>query len=86
MAHSRFTARDLGYLNCTSFEVYIAVGLVFVLGFTLMFILSVVAHVEVLLWPGTLLVLVASFFVYRVLKRREYAAKLREIEADYAKE
>lgn len=85
MAQSRFSARDQGYLNATRFEVYIVVGLVFVLGFTASFILSVVYHAEVWLWPGALLSVLVSYIVLRVLKRREYAEKLRELEADYAR-
>lgn len=83
MAQSRFSARDQRYLNATRFEVYMIVGLVFTFGFTASFILSVVYHAEPWLWPGALLSIIVSYLVLRVLKRREYAEKLRELEADY---
>lgn len=83
MAQPQFSGRDQRYLNSTRFEVYLIVGLVFTLGFTGSFILSVVYHVEPLLWPGALLSIVASYFVLRFLKRREYQEKLQELEADY---
>ncbi len=83
--HIRFSPRDECYLNATRFEVYIAAGLVFVIGFTLVFIFSVMAHAEAWVWPGSLLPIGAAFFVFRILKRREYAEKLCELEADYGK-
>jgi hypothetical protein len=81
----RFSPRDECYLNATRFEVYIAAGLVFVIGFTLVFMLSVMAHAEVWIWPGSLIPVGAAFYIFRILKRREYAEKLRELEADYSK-
>ena len=74
------SARDHRYLNCTSFEVYIIAGLVFLFGFTLTFIVSVAYHIEPMLWPGSVLTIILAYVVFDILKRRERRAKLREIE------
>jgi len=71
--------RDERYLNCTSFEVYVATGLVFITGFTASFIVSVVYHMEPMLWPASLVVIALCGGVFHILKQRERRAKLREI-------
>ncbi len=77
------TPRDQRYLNCTSFEVYIATGLVFLAGFTLSFVLSVIYHAEPMLWPASLVVVGICSGVFFALRHRERKAKLREIQKDY---
>ncbi len=84
MAQHARSPRDELYLKSTSFEVYIITGLVFLFGFTASFILSVISHREVLLWPGALVSVIVAAIVLRVLARREYHAKLRELEAEEA--
>ncbi|MCG8346660.1 MAG: hypothetical protein MI924_02630 [Chloroflexales bacterium] len=83
MAQRPFSPRDLRYLNSTGFEVYMASGAVFVLGFTASFIFSVVVNYEWLLWPGTFVTVLASYVVLKIMERREYRAKLNELEAEY---
>lgn len=80
MGKQHRTARDEYYIKSTSFEVYMIAGLVFVLGFSLSFVLSVLAHAEPWLWPGSLVSIVAAFVVLRVLSRREREAKIREVD------
>lgn len=76
------SARDEYYINATSFEVYMVVGLVFLFGFTLAFVLSVIFHMEPLVWPGGLLAAGLAFAVLQVLSRRERAAKIREVDGE----
>jgi positive regulator of sigma E activity len=76
------TPRDEYYINSTSFEVYMVVGLVFVLGFTFSFIGSVMIHQETLVWPGMLISMGAAYWVLRVLSRRERNAKIREVDGE----
>jgi hypothetical protein len=80
MKQSPYSGRDQYYINSTSFEVYMIVGTIFVLGFTMAFIGSVLMHMEVLLWPGALVSAGLAYWVLRVLSRRERLAKMREID------
>lgn len=86
MDQTRFNARDERYLHSTRFEVYLIVGSVFALGFTAAMIVSIFFHAEPWVWPGALLSVVLSVVLFQVLKKREYHEKLRELEADYARE
>ncbi|NJP04936.1 MAG: DUF3169 family protein [Chloroflexaceae bacterium] len=79
----KYSARDERYLACTSFEVYMATGAVFLIGFTLAFIVSVVYHIEWSIWPASIPVLIVSYMAFSYLKRREQANKIREIDQDY---
>jgi hypothetical protein len=76
------TARDEYYINSTSFEVYMIVGAVFVIGFTLTFMLSVVYHVEPWIWPGSALWMILAAVLLRVLSKRERQAKIREVDGE----
>jgi len=78
------SAQDYRYLHCTSFEVYMQAGLVFVLGFSGSFIVSFVIHQAKLFWPGVLISIIATGIVLQILKKREYQAKSRELEAEQA--
>jgi uncharacterized membrane protein len=82
MTHPTRTARDEYYINSTSFEVYMIAGAVFLIGFTLIFILSVAYHLEPLVWPGGAFSIVAGFGVLRVLSKRERRAKIREVDGE----
>jgi Flp pilus assembly protein TadB len=55
---------------------------VFLIGFTLIFILSVAYHLEPLVWPGGAFSIVAGFGVLRVLSKRERRAKIREVDGE----
>ena len=79
---TRRTPRDQVYIDSTSFEVYMIVGTIFVLGFTAVFALTVLLHVEPLIWPGSLLVIGLCYFVLTVLQKREQAAKIREVDGE----
>ncbi|NJK79220.1 MAG: hypothetical protein HC893_05100 [Chloroflexaceae bacterium] len=76
----RRSARDQRYIDCTSFEVYLVVGTVFVLGFSLLFILSVVWHIEPMLWPASVVLIGLCYAILHVLSQRERAAKIREVD------
>ncbi len=84
MAQQTRSARDEVYLNSTSFEVYMMSGLVFLAGVTIAFIAGVYSDYEVLLWPGMVVSFAVAAVVHLKLTRREYNAKLREIEAEEA--
>lgn len=74
------SARDERYLNCTSFEVYMITGAIFIIGFTIAFILSVVYKMEVMVWPASVVVLLLCGGAFHFLRLRERAAKIREID------
>lgn len=76
------TARDQRYIESTSFEVYMVVGTVFVLGFSAIFILTVLTHTEPLLWPGSALLVGLCYFVLTLLERNERVAKIREVDGE----
>lgn len=80
MSQRQLSGRERYYVNSTSFEVYMIVGLVWLVLFSLAFILSVALNMEVWLWPGALLSVVIAAGVLFVLSRRERAAKLRELD------
>lgn len=79
----KLTPQEQCYLNSPSFENYMIAGVLFVLGMTLSFILTIVAHVEPLFWPGITLSIIISFIVLHKLKKREYRMKLRELQEKY---
>ncbi len=83
MAHKQFSPRDEYYLNATRFESYMLIGGVFLFGFTMFFILGVLLNAAWLVWPGMFLSIAVAYYVLRILKKREYQQKLRELEADY---
>lgn len=83
MAHKQFSPRDEYYLNATRFESYMIIGSVFLLGFTLFFIVGVLLNAAWLVWPGMILSIAVAYFVLRILKKREYQQKLLELETDY---
>jgi hypothetical protein len=74
------SSHDERYLNSPGFEVYMIAGVIFVLGMALSFILTFFAHLEPLFWPGLILSVIVSSIVLHMLKKREYQAKLREIQ------
>ncbi len=76
------SARDQLYIESTSFEVYMVVGTIFVLGFSAIFILTVLTHTEPLLWPGSVLLVGLCYFVLTLLARNEKAAKIREVDGE----
>jgi positive regulator of sigma E activity len=76
------SAKDEYYINATSFEVYMIVGLVFLFGFTLAFIAGVLLHMEVIVWPGGLVAAGIGYWLLRVLSKRERAAKIREVDGE----
>ncbi len=80
---SKLSAHDFRYLTSTSFEVYMITGAIFLFGFTVSFVLSVLAHREVMLWPGALASVIVSFIVLKLLERREFRAKLAELAGEY---
>ena len=80
----RFNPRDEVYLSSTSFEVYMITGGVFVAGFTLAFILSVMASFAWAIWPGTFVTVVLAYLTLKFFEKREYQKKLAELEAEYA--
>lgn len=82
MARQRFSPRDEVYLNSTSFEVYMITGAVWLALFTASFIFSVVTKKYLLLWPGAFVSVLTAYFVLKMLERREYRAKLHELEAE----
>lgn len=84
MAQQTRSPRDEVYLKSTSFEVYMMSGLVFLAGVTLAFVVGVYSDYEVLLWPGMVVSFAIAAFIHLKLTRREYSAKLREIEAEEA--
>lgn len=76
------SARDERYINSTSFEVYMIVGAVFLVGFTAAFILSVATHHEMWVWPGSILSVILAYATLSVLSRRERLAKIREVDGE----
>lgn len=82
MTHPTRTPRDEYYIRSTSFEVYMVVGLVFVFGFTLSFMLGVLLHMEPIVWPGSLFSIILSAVLLRVLAARERRNKIREVDGE----
>jgi hypothetical protein len=82
MDYPKRTARDEYYINSTSFEVYMIVGAAFLIGFTLIFVLSVVFHFEPWIWPGGALSMIGAAVLLRVLSTRERLAKIREVDGE----
>lgn len=82
----QLSPRDRIYLESTGFEVYMGAGGVFLLVFTVIFIYSIKAHFEWLVWPGLFLGVVAGYITLKVLERRELKRKLAEIEAEQQEE
>ena len=79
----RFSPRDEVYLNSTSFEVYMATGGVFVVGFTIAFLAGVLLNFAWLVWPGTFITVVLAYLTLSTLERREFRNKFAELEAEY---
>jgi uncharacterized membrane protein YdbT with pleckstrin-like domain len=84
MAQQTRSPRDEVYLKSTGFEVYMMSGLVFLAGVTLAFVAGVYSNYEMLLWPGMVVSVAIAAVVHLKLTRREYHAKLREIETEEA--
>ncbi len=82
MDYPKRTARDEYYINSTSFEVYMIAGTVFLVGFTLIFVLSVIFHFEPWIWPGGALSIIVAAVLLRVLSKRERLAKIREVDGE----
>lgn len=80
----RFSTADEVYLTSTGFEVYMISGGIFVFLFTAAFLFSIKIHQAWLIWPGSVIAVVATFIALKVFERREYNNKLRELEAEYA--
>jgi hypothetical protein len=80
-----FSPRDEVYLKSTGFEVYMGSGAAFLAILTTIFIISIKVHFAWLFWPGMFLAAVVAYIVLKVLERREYRAKLQELESEYAK-
>jgi uncharacterized membrane protein len=78
----QISVRDEIYLTSTSFEVYMATGAVFLLLFTASFVTSIRIHYAWLIWPGSLVAVVAAYATLKWLERRERARKLAEIVAN----
>lgn len=80
MSQQQRSARDERYIKSTSFEVYMVAGFVWLMVFSGIFILSVVLHREMWVWPGGLLSIIVGAVVLNVLSRRERRAKIREVD------
>ena len=81
----RFSPRDEMYLNSTSFEVYMAAGAVFILLFSIGFILGVKLNFAWLVWPGAFIAVLAGYITLNRLEKRERRIKLAELEAEQRK-
>lgn len=84
MAQQVRSPRDEVYLKSTGFEVYMMSGLIFLAGVTLAFVVGVYSDYEILLWPGMVVSFAIAAVAHLKLTRREYNAKLRELEAEEA--
>lgn len=80
----RFSTRDEVYLNSPGFEPYMAAGVVFIVIFTAIFVFSIKASLEILVWPGLVVAAAGCLITLKWLERREYARKLAELEAEQA--
>ena len=81
-AQRRFSPRDEVYLSSTSFEVYMAAGVVFLILFTAGFLLGVKLSFAWLFWPGCFVAVLAGYATLKILERREHARKLAELESE----
>lgn len=86
MARTRWISREgpthqgIVINDYTSLEVYLATGLVFLLGFTLSIVLTTIIHREPLVWLGwglTLILTVVTFFGLRALEQRRRRNKTK---------
>ncbi|NJN65537.1 MAG: hypothetical protein HC884_01905 [Chloroflexaceae bacterium] len=77
---SHLSARDRGYVESPSFETHIISGFVFAVGFTIAFMVPVMIGMAYLFWPGIFVATAISLYVMRVLQKREFFIKLREVE------
>jgi hypothetical protein len=82
MSQPQRSARDERYINSTSFEVYMVAGFIWLMVFSGIFVLSVVMHHEMWIWPGGLLSIIAGAVVLNILSRRERRAKIREVDEE----
>lgn len=78
----RYSAPDEVYLNSPGFESYMGAGAVFLLIFTAVFVYSIKASFEWLVWPGMGVAAVGAYLTLKWLEGREYARKLAELEAE----
>lgn len=78
----RFSTRDEVYLNSPGFESFMVAGMVFAALFTAIFIYSIKAHSEWMVWPGIAIAGAACLGTLKFLQRREYQRKLAELEAE----
>lgn len=78
----RFSPPDEVYLNSPGFESYMGAGAVFLLIFTAVFVYSIKASFEWLVWPGLFLAAFGGYLTLKRLEGREYARKLAELEAE----
>jgi hypothetical protein len=81
----RYSPRDEIYLSSTSFEVYMAAGAVFIVLFTAGFLAGHLLNFAWLVWPGSLVAILAGYFVINRLEKREQARKRAELEKEYSK-
>jgi MFS superfamily sulfate permease-like transporter len=79
-----FSPRDEVYLNSPGFESYMLSGAAFLAILTAVFIFSIKIQFAWLFWPGLLVAVIVGYVVLKVFERREYRAKLRELEREYA--
>lgn len=77
---SHLSPHDRKYVVCPSFETHIISGFVFAIGYTVAFMVPVIIRFEELFWPGIVLATVISLVVMKWVQRREFFAKLREVE------
>ena len=79
-----YSPRDAAYLSSPGFESYIVAGFAFILTFTAFFVFGVLTKQQALAWPGLLLGGLLCFVTLKILQRREYSAKVREIAEEQA--
>ncbi len=81
----RYSPRDEVYLSSTSFEVYVAAGIVFVILFTAGFLAGHLLNYAWLVWPGSFVAILGGYLVINRLEKREQARKRAELDKEYPK-
>lgn len=79
---SHLSPQDRKYVTCPSFETHIISGIVFAVGYTVVFVVPVLINLAALFWPGIIVATVVSLIVMKKVQRREFFVKLREVERD----
>jgi hypothetical protein len=79
---SHLSPQDRKYVTCPSFETHIISGIVFAVGYTVVFVVPVLINFAALFWPGIIVATVVSLIVMKKVQRREFFVKLREVERD----